>query len=181
MPNVTDVRIRSFALTGTIPSQLGDLSALISLSFRENALDWHTADGIGTSAGDGRSIIVPQPTQRHRAYRTRGSSSLCGLDMGSNSLHGTIPSVLGALTNMRFLNLAFNQLTGTIPTGAQRNCSELAFVVFHQYFSWSLALSAFVRRVWWSLFLDCDRAPWSCAVDCLSCFWNCHAPVEEYQ
>ena len=79
-------------LTGTIPSQLGQLTALTYLS-----LFWNQLTGtIPSQLGELTALAL--------------------LDLRANQLTGTIPSQLGQLTVMEGLSLDDNQLTGTIPT-----------------------------------------------------------------
>ncbi|RVW60168.1 Leucine-rich repeat receptor protein kinase MSL1 [Vitis vinifera] len=48
------------------------------------------------------------------------------LILASNNLHGTIPSSIGILCNLKYLNLGFNNLTGSLPTFLEvpENCSS---------------------------------------------------------
>ena len=89
---VTDLLFYDNQLTGTIPTQLGQLTELQYLNLNNNELS-------GTI-----------PTELRRLTK------LTGLDLGNNRLTGTIPTQLGQLTELRYLNLHDNQLTGTIPT-----------------------------------------------------------------
>ena len=89
---VTDLLFYDNQLTGTIPTQLGQLTKLQYLNLNNNELS-------GTI-----------PTELRRLTK------LTGLDLGNNRLTGTIPTQLGQLTELRYLNLHDNQLTGTIPT-----------------------------------------------------------------
>ena len=49
------------------------------------------------------------------------SSSLTKLNLGHNSITGTIPSTIGLLTKLTYLNLGYNNLVGTIPTNSMMN------------------------------------------------------------
>ena len=78
-------------LQGTIPDELGFLTALTELRLHVDQLT-------GTI-----------PT--HLGQLT----ALTDLHLGSNQLTGTIPSQLGELSALTYLALSINQLTGTIP------------------------------------------------------------------
>eukprot|EP00814_Leptocylindrus_danicus_P001259 CAMPEP_0116024108 /NCGR_PEP_ID=MMETSP0321-20121206/12092_1 /TAXON_ID=163516 /ORGANISM="Leptocylindrus danicus var. danicus, Strain B650" /LENGTH=533 /DNA_ID=CAMNT_0003495719 /DNA_START=77 /DNA_END=1678 /DNA_ORIENTATION=- len=80
-------------ITGTIPTQFGNLTDLRILDLDENALT-------GT---------VPE-----EIYIT--AKGLEQLDLDSNQLTGTISTVVGTLTSMTFLQYFSNPMTGTIPT-----------------------------------------------------------------
>ena len=89
---LTDLNLSSNDLTGTIPTQLGSLTALTDLNLLYNRLT-------GTI-----------PTQL-------GSlTNLTDLNLSYNHLTGTIPTQLGSLTNLTDLDLSYNHLTGEIPT-----------------------------------------------------------------
>ena len=78
-------------LSGTIPTELGNLTALTHLN-----LGWNQLTGtIPTELGN--------------------LTTLTELSLGGNQLTGTIPAELGNLTSLTELNLRWNQLSGTIP------------------------------------------------------------------
>ena len=79
------------SLTGTIPAELGNLTALTSLDLRRNSLTGAIPAELGTLA------------------------SLTELNLQGNSLTGAIPTELGALASLTELNLQGNSLTGGIP------------------------------------------------------------------
>ena len=78
-------------LSGTIPAELGALSALKCLSLRYNKLE---------------GSIPPE---------FRALSSLVNLDLSCNSLSGVIPSTLSNLKNLACLNLALNKKLSDAP------------------------------------------------------------------
>ena len=80
------------ALTGTIPSELGQLTAMTKLNLSHNGMTGPIPSELGQLTG------------------------MRWLDMGGNSLTGPIPSELGQLTEIRELYLSFNALTGPIPS-----------------------------------------------------------------
>ena len=86
---------QSFAgpgISGSIPAQLGNLTALTSIS-----MSWNRFSG---------SI----PTQ------ISSLTSLASLNFISNRLTGSIPAQLGSLTSLTNISLSYNRLTGAIPT-----------------------------------------------------------------
>ncbi len=88
---VTELALASNQLTGTIPTQLGDLTSLTRLWLWANQL----TGSIPTELGN--------------------LSSLTDLNLANNQLTGTIPAELGSLASLRRLSLGSNQLTGALP------------------------------------------------------------------
>ena len=78
-------------LSGSIPTELGNLVNLRSLSAGQNELSGSIPKELGQLG------------------------SLTGLDLWDNQLTGTIPPELGNLASLGFLNLSGNQLSGAIP------------------------------------------------------------------
>ena len=88
---VTKVGLYSNQLSGSIPTELGNLTNLALLSLNSNQLS---------------GSIPPQ---------LGNLTNLTFLALGSNQLSGSIPPELGNLTNLMFFNLDSNQLSGSIP------------------------------------------------------------------
>ncbi len=88
---VTELDLQTNQLSGTIPSELGQLTNLIHLVLNQNQL------------GGAIPPVLGQLT------------NLTWLGLWANQLSGTIPSELGQLTNLTQLDLEQNQLRGTIP------------------------------------------------------------------
>ena len=96
-----DLATRS--LTGTIPAELGDLTALTSLRLYDNDLTGSIPAELG------------------------GLTNLTRLSLDGNGLTGSIPVELGGLTNLTVLYLYDNDLSGAIPVelGGLTNLTEL--------------------------------------------------------
>ena len=116
---VTEVTLRNKGLRGTIPAQLGDLTALTVLDLM-------------TPTCDGRPCPNIQDHERNQLAGTIPASlgNLSGLQhllLHNNELTGVIPPALGRLGNLQVLALGLNQLSGTIPTdlGSLNRLSEL--------------------------------------------------------
>ena len=88
---VTELDLSSHALTGTIPTELGEVASLQKLRLSGNALTGPIPSDIGDLV------------------------NLEGLWLSTNQLTGTIPRELGNLGNMQDMSLTNNQLTGSIP------------------------------------------------------------------
>ena len=89
---VTYLSLAENQLTGTIPSELGNLANLEGLDLSSNQLTGSIPTDLGNLA------------------------NLEGLNLSGNQLAGAIPTDLGNLASLERLNLSENQLTGAIPT-----------------------------------------------------------------
>ena len=90
--DVTVIELENNGLTGSIPSELGQLSQLLALE-----LDFNQLTG-----------SIPSELAQ--------LSQLQDLDIDNNQLTGSIPHELGQLSQLKWLYLDNNQLTGKIPS-----------------------------------------------------------------
>ena len=88
---VTELNLYNNQLSGTIPSQIGDLTNLRHLYLEENQLNGSIPQQIGNL------------------------TNLVSLGLSRNQLSGSIPSQIGNLTNLISSSLSDNQLSGAIP------------------------------------------------------------------
>lgn len=94
--NITSISLIGNNLTGTLPTELGNLTSLTTLNL------------------SGNSITGPIPPQIGRL------TSLTTLNLSSNQLDGVIPKTIGNNTALTTLNLSSNQLDGQIPPSIGR-------------------------------------------------------------
>ena len=127
---VTELDLNTNQLTGTIPSQLRNLSNLEVLHLGTNQLT-------GTIPSQLRNLsnleVLHLGTNQLTGTipsQLRNLSNLKQLWLHSNQLTGTIPSQLHNLSNLEVLHLGTNQLTGTIPSQL-RNLSNLKQLWLH--------------------------------------------------
>ncbi|XP_020080571.1 putative leucine-rich repeat receptor-like serine/threonine-protein kinase At2g24130 [Ananas comosus] len=91
-------------LTGPIPAELSNLTALNDLNLSNNLLTG--------------PIPAELSNLRHLVF----------LNLLGNQLHGPIPHSLSFLANLRFLELSSNNLTGPIPASILCNCTKLGVI-----------------------------------------------------
>ena len=117
LTNLTQLDLEENQLSGTIPTDLGNLTNLERLWLHANQLS-------GTIPTELGNLVLRQSLS---LYRNSLSGTIptelgnltnlsSGLWLHENSLSGTIPTDLGNLTNLKELWFYKNQLSGTIPT-----------------------------------------------------------------
>ena len=89
--HVVSLQLVHKQLTGTIPSEIGQLTQLQQLDLTNNQLEGELPEEIGQLA------------------------QLTVLELTDNQLNGEIPQAIGQLTQLQYLDISENQLVGEIP------------------------------------------------------------------
>ena len=135
---VTVLHLNSINMVGTLPAQLGNLTALEQLDLAaspqltgqipdlsgltslqqlflyENQLTGEIPNWLGSLTA--LTLVALSGNQLEGAIPDLSNlSSLETLNLAGNELTGEIPDLLGSLTALEFLNLSGNELTGAIP------------------------------------------------------------------
>ena len=105
---VTEVSLRNMGLRGTIPAQLGDLTALTVLDLITPTCDGEPCPNVADH--ERNQLTGPIPPELGNLANLRQ------LLLHNNQLSGGISPALGRLANLRVLALGLNQLTGPVPT-----------------------------------------------------------------
>ena len=103
-------------LTGEIPAELGNLSNLQQLSLWENQLTGGIPTELGSLANLQRLYLYNNQLTGEIPTELGSLANLQRLVLNNNQLTGEIPTELGSLANLQRLSLSGNQLTGGIPT-----------------------------------------------------------------
>ncbi|MEN8218677.1 MAG: leucine-rich repeat domain-containing protein [Pseudomonadota bacterium] len=113
--HVSRLSLRDNQLTGSIPSELGNLSNLSDLHLSDNELTGSIPSELGNLSNLSDLNLSDNELTGSIPSELGNLSNLRYLHLSSNELTGSIPSELGNLSNLRYLFLSFNDLTGTIP------------------------------------------------------------------
>ena len=103
-------------LSGAIPLELGDLTALWFLYLDYNQLSGAIPPEIGNLTALTRLVLYRNQLSGAIPPEIGNLTALTHLRLDNNQLSGTIPPELGDLTALWFLSLDGNQLSGTIPS-----------------------------------------------------------------
>ena len=122
-------------LTGVIPSEIGQLSALTGLRLENNKLSGTLPAEIGQL---GNLLVFSIADDQLAGNHLTGTIPpelgqlplLERLNLRGNGLSGGIPPDLGQLRSLEYLNLELNQLTGTIPSELGRLVSLKTISLF---------------------------------------------------
>ena len=113
---VTHISMRAWGLMGSIPTELGELTALTTLDLFANSLSGTIPSEIGGSTALRWLTLSVNSLSGSIPSELGGLTALNWIFLNANSLTGTFPFELGRLTALKWLNLRTNSLTGTIPS-----------------------------------------------------------------
>ena len=109
------LRLDRNSLSGTIPSELGNLTNLTEMYLWNNELSGTIPSELGNLTKLTRMDPYSNELSGTIPSELGNLTSLTQMNLYSNNLSGTIPSELGNLTNLTRMNLYSNNLSGTIP------------------------------------------------------------------
>ena len=113
--HIISVSLEYNNLTGTIPTQIGNLSNLQYLYLYGNNLSGSIPTQLGNLSNLQRLYLLDNLLSGEIPPELGNLTNLLSLQLFDNQLTGTIPSQLGNLTNLQSLDLGRNQLSGSIP------------------------------------------------------------------
>ena len=118
MTALNELNLSDNNLTGPIPPELGDLTTLLSLSLSDNNLTGSIPPELGDLAALRLTLDLSGNNLTGSIPPELGSlTAMTALDLAGNNLTGSIPPELGSLTALGALDLSGNNLTGSIPPG----------------------------------------------------------------
>ena len=120
LTNLRTLSLWGNQLTGTIPTQLGNLANLEALFLDGNQLTGTIPVRLGSLANLQWLYLSENQLTGTIPAELANLATLERLVLLENELTGTIPAWLGSLGNLQWLYLSGNELTGTIPAELAR-------------------------------------------------------------
>ena len=112
---VTSLTLTKDSLRGTLPAELGDLTALTYLDLSDNQIRGSIPASLGNLTRLSRLYLHRNQLSGEIPASIGSLEELVELFLFRNQLNGDIPASLGNLTELRELWLFINELTGEIP------------------------------------------------------------------
>ena len=113
---VIELVLEDNALSGALPSALGNLTNLQKLNLYRNQLSGSIPSELGNLTNLQYLVLGPNQLSGSIPSELGNLTNLISLVLVSNQLSGSIPSELGNLTNLQYLWLGSNQLSGSLPS-----------------------------------------------------------------
>jgi len=120
---VTHINLNQNNLVGTIPAEIGNLSALIRLNMYSNKLSGSIPVEIGNLSELHQIWLFSNQLSGELPSEIGNLSNLTHLGIGGNQLTGTIPSSYGNLSNLSFLTVKNNNLSGCFDDNLLNICA----------------------------------------------------------
>jgi gliding motility-associated-like protein/uncharacterized delta-60 repeat protein len=116
LPELQTWQLENNLLTGSIPTSIGNLTNLINLDFSGNQLSGSIPATIGNMTSLQSLVLDQNQLTGAIPNSIYNITALRTLELGANQLTGTISTSISNLTNLEALGLSGNQLSGTLPT-----------------------------------------------------------------
>lgn len=113
--SVTSIYLNNNSLNGPIPTEIGDLTSLISLDLSQNQITGSLPISLGNLVNCTALRLYRNHISGSIPTEIGNMLALIRLELPDNQLTGNIPPSLGNLTGLRYLQLGDNQLTGSLP------------------------------------------------------------------
>ena len=115
------------SIHGTLPAELGNLTAMERLLLDNNILIGNIPTELGNLTNLTDLYLYQNKLTGTIPTELGSLTDMIDLDLKDNQLTGTIPTQLGNLADLEYLYLADNRLSGSIPTqlGSLANLDEL--------------------------------------------------------
>ncbi len=113
---VTELNLEENGLSGSMPSDLGQLAQLVRLDLADNHLSGPIPAELGRLANLGTLSLARNELTDSIPPSLGDLANVYQMSLASNELSGTIPAELGGMVNLEYAQLQGNDLAGTIPS-----------------------------------------------------------------
>ena len=113
---VTSILLSGRALSGSIPSALGQLSYVTSIDLSLNKLNGTVPSTLGLLSQLSSLKLDNNHLTGLVPAAINSMSSLTLLSLSRNKIRGSLPSSMGLMPKLRYLSLASTSLTGSLPS-----------------------------------------------------------------
>jgi Leucine-rich repeat (LRR) protein len=130
-------------LRSSIPSSIGDMSALRYLNLKDNDLSGSIPSSLG-GAGQGQLMFLSLRENRLTGALPSSLAALSRLGLlllDSNLLAGRLPDIFGSMRELEYLSLSYNCLSGAIPSSVGNLALMTNFLFNRNSFTGSLPSS----------------------------------------
>ena len=105
----------SVGLTGNLPAELANLTAIQFINFRNNKLTGNLSDSWSVFKNLKKLQLQENQFSGNLPESWSAMENLVDLDLGNNNLTGTLPTTWSALQNLETIILSQNHLSGDLP------------------------------------------------------------------
>ena len=126
--NVLELNLPVNNLSGILPSDLGNMSSLVTLDLSENFLHGTIPVEMGNLSNLSEVNLSGNDLSGSSPIELGNLISLLDMNLSDNLLIGSVPAELGNLSNLQILNLSKNRLSGSLPA-ALSNLSSLKYLI----------------------------------------------------
>jgi DNA-binding beta-propeller fold protein YncE/Leucine-rich repeat (LRR) protein len=135
---VTSIDLVNNNLTGTIPPQIGNLTALTQINIGTNSISGSIPKEIGNLTSLQFLRLYQNQLTGSIPAEVANLTSLRNLILFKNKLSGTIPSGIWNNTSIQNIFISDNQFTGTIPAAIGNLTNLFQFIISNNQFTGSL-------------------------------------------
>jgi len=157
--DLTNIYFISNQLSGSIPASIGNLKSLTNLQLPGNQLSGPIPSVIGKLVNLQFLFVNNNKLSGSIPSSIGNLTSLFYLSLYDNQFSGSIPASIGNLKNLNILHLYSNQLSGPIPSEIGKLVNLLHLYLFKNQFSGSIPLS--FRNLTSLMYLYIDSNPLS--------------------
>lgn len=114
LSSLTSISLASNKFSGLLPGSLGGITNLVTLNLALNSFSGALTDEIFSGWTKLQHLDLSSNAFRALPDDLAGFTALTELNIYSNTLRGSFPASLGALSQLEVLDLSFNELTGRV-------------------------------------------------------------------